>query len=88
MLVTGARKGNPVGRFWDQLAYSRVLTWGRQFKVLQNYIAKNTVEAFGGYFARTQVISLEQLVRIRGPAPNAAHTKTPFTRSTETGESL
>lgn len=25
--VTGAKKGRPVGKFWDHLAYSRVLDW-------------------------------------------------------------
>ena len=31
-LATGARRGHPVGRFWDDLAYSRVLHWGREFR--------------------------------------------------------
>jgi hypothetical protein len=46
-LVTGARKGNPIGRFWDGLAYSKIVKWGRQFKSTANYVFKNTLEAFG-----------------------------------------
>ncbi|HLD99923.1 MAG TPA: transposase, partial [Bdellovibrionota bacterium] len=26
-IVTGAKKGNPVGKFWDSLAYTRIVTW-------------------------------------------------------------
>ncbi|MBC7691406.1 MAG: transposase [Methylotenera sp.] len=47
VLVTGARKGNPVGRFWDQLAYSRIVTWGRELQELQKYLIKNLFEAAG-----------------------------------------
>ncbi|MBI2605879.1 MAG: transposase [Deltaproteobacteria bacterium] len=43
-LATGARKGNPKGRFWDALAYSRVVSWGREFKKLQAYLSKNLLE--------------------------------------------
>jgi REP element-mobilizing transposase RayT len=46
-LVTGARRGRPVGRFWDLLAYSRILTWGRQFRRVQEYIVQNELEALG-----------------------------------------
>jgi len=46
-VVTGARKGNACGKFWDSLAYSKLLTFGRQFKNTSNYIAKNTLETFG-----------------------------------------
>jgi REP element-mobilizing transposase RayT len=40
-LVTGARKGNPVGRFWDHLAYSRVVQWGRDFFGVRKYVKNN-----------------------------------------------
>jgi|SRR5579859_1253309 len=40
-LVTGARKGNPVGRFWDFLAYSRVVAWGRDFFGVRKYVRTN-----------------------------------------------
>jgi REP element-mobilizing transposase RayT len=32
-------------RFWDLLLFSRVLTWGREFKTVANYILQNTLEA-------------------------------------------
>ena len=49
ILVTGACKGNPVGRFWDLLAYSRVVSWIRDFKTVERYIIKNLFEAEGAY---------------------------------------
>lgn len=45
--VTGARKGSPRGRFFDTIAYSRVVNWGREFDVLMNYLWKNAMEALG-----------------------------------------
>lgn len=45
MLVTGARKGRPVGRFWTGLAYSRVVEWGREFKSVTRYVLLNAFEA-------------------------------------------
>ena len=46
-LVTGARRGHPVGRFWDELAYSRVVQWGREFFEVRRYVIKNEDEARG-----------------------------------------
>lgn len=46
-LVTGATKANPVGKFWDKLAYSRIVSWGREFKALHAYLIKNLLEALG-----------------------------------------
>ena len=45
--VTGARKGSPVGRFFDGILYSRVVSWGREFKILDSYLWKNALEALG-----------------------------------------
>src|SRR5882672_7466900 len=38
--VTGARRGRPLdgGRFWSTLAWSRVVTWGRDFAGVRHYI--------------------------------------------------
>jgi len=54
MSVTGASKSNPVidekgrqCRFWDYLAYSRLVTWGREFEGLIDYLVKNSFEAAG-----------------------------------------
>lgn len=45
--VTGAEKGRPFGRFWDSLAYSRILTWGREYRGVRAYILQNEMEAIG-----------------------------------------
>ncbi len=45
--ITGTRKGNPIGRFWDKLAFSRVLSWGREFNLIENYFVKNDLESLG-----------------------------------------
>ena len=46
-LVTGARKGNPVGRFWTRLVWSRIVEWGRDWRNVCRYIEKNLWEAAG-----------------------------------------
>lgn len=46
-LVTGARKGRRVGRFWDGLVHSRVVHWGRDWFGMKHYVAKNRFEAAG-----------------------------------------
>jgi REP element-mobilizing transposase RayT len=46
-LVTGARKGRPVGRFWDRLAYTRIVSWGREFSTVGAYVKQNHDEALG-----------------------------------------
>lgn len=45
--VTGAEKGRPGGKFWDCLVYSRILTWGRQYRDVRGYILNNEFEAGG-----------------------------------------
>jgi REP element-mobilizing transposase RayT len=45
--VTGATKGKPFGKFWDLLAYSRVVEWGRAFQNAMAYLEQNTLEALG-----------------------------------------
>lgn len=44
-LMTGARKGGPFGKFWDQLVFTRVIAWGRGLKTVRAYILKNRIEA-------------------------------------------
>lgn len=43
--VTAAKKGNPVGKFWDSLVYSRLVSWGREFFAVKDYIEINEMEA-------------------------------------------
>jgi REP element-mobilizing transposase RayT len=45
--VTGARKGVSVGKFWDDLIYSKIVSWGRQFNATNNYVFRNALEGFG-----------------------------------------
>lgn len=46
-LITGARKGNPIGKFWTQLVWSRIVEWGRDWRNVCRYIDKNLWEAAG-----------------------------------------
>jgi hypothetical protein len=46
-IVTGALRGHPVGRFWDVPVYTRLVTWGRDFRRVRSYIRQNTLEAQG-----------------------------------------
>lgn len=53
ILVTGARKGaglprNESGRgFWDELAFTRIVQFGRDFEGVARYLIKNLFEAAG-----------------------------------------
>jgi hypothetical protein len=49
-VVTGARRSRPLagGRFWGGLAWSRVVHWGNDYRGVQHYIFRNTVEASDG----------------------------------------
>jgi REP element-mobilizing transposase RayT len=53
IIVTGARKGaalkkNDAGRgFWDELVYTRIVKFGRDFLGVKTYLAKNLFEAAG-----------------------------------------
>ncbi len=45
--VTGAKKGNPVGKFWENLAFSRIVRFGKDFVGVCEYIELNEMEAQG-----------------------------------------
>jgi REP element-mobilizing transposase RayT len=53
MIVTAATKGqalkkNETGRgFWDHLAFTRIVHFGRDFKNMGNYLIKNLFESAG-----------------------------------------
>jgi hypothetical protein len=44
--VTGATKSNPQ-KFWDGLAFSRLVSWGADFARVQGYVIKNLLEGMG-----------------------------------------
>ncbi len=45
-LVTGSIKGRP-GKFWDGLAWSKIVDWGRQFQAAARYVLLNVLEGVG-----------------------------------------
>jgi len=59
--VTGTRKNNPIGRFFDEIAHSRVVNWGQEFQTVLNYVWKNTLEALG--FSRSEISAMRQAAR-------------------------
>ncbi len=46
-LITGTRKGNPIGKFWDSPVFTRVLEWGKAWEILKHYFERNRFEAAG-----------------------------------------
>ena len=46
-LVTGARRGNPKGRFFDYIVYSKKVEWGEHFRATIEYFWKNALESLG-----------------------------------------
>jgi REP element-mobilizing transposase RayT len=43
-LVTGARKAKASGKFWDALAWSRIVNWGKDLARVQDYVLMNEME--------------------------------------------
>ncbi len=43
--VTGARRGRPIGRFFSDLAWSRVVSWGRDYIGVRHYVLRNQIES-------------------------------------------
>ena len=46
--VTGARRGQPSGRFFSGLAWSRVVAWGRDYLGVRHYVFRNEIEGTSG----------------------------------------
>jgi hypothetical protein len=62
--VTGSKKGKPFGkRFWDGLAFTRVVMGHRDFRGLANYLLKNALERDLGKLSRTTVEEFEAAQR-------------------------
>ena len=53
LIVTGAKKGSPLARnstgrgFWDHLAFTRIVQFGRDYENMGRYLIKNLFEAAG-----------------------------------------
>lgn len=46
--ITGARKGKPLGKkFFDYIPFSRIVSWGRDFRAVKSYVLQNELEALG-----------------------------------------
>jgi REP element-mobilizing transposase RayT len=46
--VTKAEKGKPFGKkFWSQTVWSRLVSWGRAFRIARLYVLQNELEAAG-----------------------------------------
>lgn len=57
-LVTGAKKGKSFGqKFWDELAFSRVLKTQIEELQLKGYFKANRIQRVKGYQARVQFLN-------------------------------
>jgi REP element-mobilizing transposase RayT len=54
--ITGAKKGNKLGRFWDGLAFTQVITSNYQELYLRRYFKANLYEKDFGPAAREQIL--------------------------------
>src|SRR5262249_50944354 len=64
-VVTGAKKGKPFGkRFWDHLAFTRVVNGSRDFFGLMKYLERNRIEAENGRLARRTVEEYNKAARV------------------------
>lgn len=75
--ITRAARGKKFGRFWQGLAFTRVLTSSREELNLRGYIRANTIEATHSYHAREKFLkgfqkwakTLQQEYHLVEPAP-------------------
>ncbi len=57
--VTGARRGAPKGKFWDALAFTKVIRVWRQEQVLDRYLHANQVEVWHGRAIREEELAAQ-----------------------------
>ena len=72
--ITGATRGRPSGRFFDGLAWSRVVSWGRDYWGLRHYVFRNGIEGAEGPTIRQ---ALERGPRALGPRRRPAQERSP-----------
>ena len=65
MKITGACKGSAAGRFWDALAFTRLVAWGRDYLSVKDYVELNEQE---GQFVWSRAESEILRARRRGRA--------------------
>jgi REP element-mobilizing transposase RayT len=51
-ICTGAKKGKAKGQFWEKLAFTRIISWGKDKRVMDRYIHINAQESRLGHWAR------------------------------------
>lgn len=68
ILVTGAKKGQKKGKFWDGLTFTRVVNWGKDFEAMGRSLLKNQIESFG-YGVDIEKALVRQGILILRPAP-------------------
>jgi REP element-mobilizing transposase RayT len=61
LAITGAKKGKPYGKFFDETVFSRIVNWGYDYANVEAYLLKNAFEEMG-YSAR-QVREFYNIVR-------------------------
>lgn len=63
-LITGARRGRSIrGKFWDGLAFSRVVQWGRDFIGARGYLLRNRLEAIGFLDKTSRMLPLDAALK-------------------------
>lgn len=46
--ILGAQRGSPKDqKFWEKRPFTRIVEWGRDYKVVSQYLVQNTLEALG-----------------------------------------
>jgi REP element-mobilizing transposase RayT len=76
-LITGARRGWAVGKFWDFLSYSRIVAWGRDFRGVRAYVVQNRFEAMQliAYRPRLRRRRTTDVEPARSPPASSGHAK-------------
>jgi REP element-mobilizing transposase RayT len=73
--VTGARRGRPCGRFFSGIAWTRVVSWGRDYLGVRHYVFRNQIE--GAVGARVRRALEEGPVRTRHPRNRSGASRVP-----------
>ena len=61
-------------KFWSYLLYSRIVSWGREFRTVMGYIQKNTLELLQiiAYQPRTMLKMAHQQLRVKNKKANSS----------------